>query len=103
MLEVGALKSSIGLLASVFLIVLGHDQPFLDLLAVLQFTADRFVAGGYDFLPFGKPFDDLHVGIIANPDFDRDHFHMITLDNEHDFDRLGFLLFVAFSGVGPFG
>ena len=72
-------------------------RAFLDLLAFLEFAADCFNPSGYDLLPLDQAFNDFHVSVVADSQFDGNHFRAVTVQAEDHFDRLGSLagLFAA--------
>ena len=103
-LALDAFAWSIHLLALAVFVLLSDHRPLLDLFALLQLAADRFVTGRNNFLALAQTVDDLHVGIITDPDLHRHHFDMIALDDENYFDGFSiFFLFVAFGDVSALG
>src|ERR1051326_7420057 len=69
---------------------------FLNFLPVLQLSADSTIAARNDLLSFLQSFSDLPVTVITDPDFHWDHFNVVAIENEDDFNRFG-RLFVCLS------
>src|SRR3954467_6295644 len=78
-------------------------RALLDLLAVLQVATDGAVTTRNDFLAFGQPVGNFPVRVVADPNFDGHHFHMVAFQEENDFNGFGAFLgfFVRASRVGP--
>src|SRR5258707_8277879 len=89
-----------------FLVLVGSGDrwAFVDFLPVLK-VADGAVVAGNDLLAFGQAIGDFPIVVVANADFDRDHFGVVAFMDEDHLDGLGGLLGfrVAFGDVGSVG
>src|SRR5437660_469540 len=68
---------------------ISNDRAFPYFLALIQVAADGAVTAGDNFLAFFKSVGDFPVGVIADADFNGNHFHALAFEHKNDFDRFG--------------